>query len=781
MNLSIKKMLICGLIALCGLSTAISFGKAICYGTVNDKGQCPGWRYMDSDFFGNPKTENVKGPDGKNIKAAILVPALKNPRFFIMTSYFGPEPEVTADTGLRVIAKTEGAGGELPIMAQVSFAAEGFKRGKVSKVIKLPSGKELGNGWRMIKVPVSAFDVKAGTPIKRAHIFIQTEPGTPDSAKVFVKEISIISEPGLTYTPEQSQAKAEPETVVSKKTRYCSIFPKPYWYTDEKTFYAPEVYKMLYDDGFNVIGVPGTSPTFGKISDLPERVTRYIATAKTAAEYPGMMTYPKMTMCWQYPDDVNGRYSKVVWFNGYEANLTCPVDDAFWDERIIPYCLAYAEASKSTRTFAIMLDWEIYIKNKFRNVYGLCYCDKCWNRFLKESGVKAPELAFKDRNPWLIKNDLRLKYSQIYYKHLRELGGKLRSETDKINPKLSYWFIPTVAGGFLTELGRSLATKQAPLVVSDEDTYGKPSLALSNDEGVKSVVALVKKDLDYLKKTGIPFIYLAAIMADQDPVFHGRQAIEMAKFCDGIWIWELGKVDHYKHGRRNVMDIMKQANEAIRSGSFKIPASWMQQGKSEKVSIPAGKKGVGLSGIRSETLKMPESAYLYDVKELSGDNLKDTSLVILQNFNAHLEFDSPVVQMLREYVKNGGNLFLTHDTGFFMDSPFPEIVKGHIIPKEKGDPRHILDTKIIISNPCSPAPSFAGKEFECSFNDHLVFEAGPQGSVLARDKYNYPVIISGRFGKGKVIFSGCYYHKVEKNSIESEFTAALLDWLFTTN
>jgi hypothetical protein len=246
-------------------------------------------------------------------------------------------------------------------------------------------------------------------------------------------------------------------------------------------------------------------------------------------------------------------------------------------------------------------------------------------------------------------------------------------------------------------------------------------------------------------------------------------------------VWELGKVDHYKYGRRNVMNILKSANEVIRNGTFKIPEEWLHGPLNEKVNIPSGQKGVGLSGISATTFKLPDSTYPYEMKELSANSLKSTSLVILQNFNANLEASNPVVKMLREYVGSGGSLFLTHDTGYFMASPFPEIVKGYIIPPEQGDSRHIMDTKIIVSNPCNLSPSFGGREFDLSFNDHLVFESGPDGIVLARDKYGYPVIISGKFGKGKVIFSGCYYYNIKEDAPESLFTKSLVDWLLNTN
>jgi hypothetical protein len=227
------------------------------------------------------------------------------------------------------------------------------------------------------------------------------------------------------------------------------------------------------------------------------------------------------------------------------------------------------------------------------------------------------------------------------------------------------------------------------------------------------------------------------------------------------------------------MDILSKANKEIRSGNFKIPAEWENKKSISMDSVPAGKTGVAVSGISGSILKLPENAHLYELKEISEAHLKNASLVILQNFNAKLDADSPTVKLLRDYVKNGGNLMLLHDSGFFMASPFPEIVAGHFIPKEQGDGRHILDTTIKISNPCVIAPSLAGETYKTSFNDHLVFKIGKEGQVFAADKYNYPVIAGGKLGKGRVLFNGCYYRKVKTDSREMLFLEAMIKWFFT--
>ena len=750
--------------------------KALCYGKVQSNGKCPGWRYFDSDYFGSAKSIGIKDEKGRQIKAALLSPAMSKSRFLLITSYFGKPPQVSSRTGIRIKYKTEKIAKPFNLELQISCPAKGFKRGKCSKSMKLPEGKSIGNGWNVIKVPTDIFGIKEGTAINRVWVIPEQNRSYNADAKLFVQEISVIRENNLKYSLGNSSPSYKEYRPKDGK-RYCAIFPKPFWYTDKETFYAPEVYEMLYKDGFNVIGVPGSSPNSVKPEDLQKRVRRYSATARALHKYPGMYTYPKLTMCWSYPVEMDNKVSKVVWFNGYEAALACPVDDTYWRKRIIPYCLEYVKISKETKTFAIMFDWEIYVKNKFRNVYGLCYCNNCWKRFKKETGISLPQLSYKERNKYLITHNLRQKYSDEFYKHLHELGKELRQKTDEINPELSYWFLPGVGGAFLTNLAKVLATEKAPIICTNENTYGKPSLALSDDEGVESVVRMVKHDLNYLRSTKIPFKYLAAIMPDQNPEFHGRQAIATGKLCDGIWIWELGKAKHYKHGRRKVMDIMCKANKVLRDGTFTVPPEWLKKSKNNAEKIPEGKTGVGISGIKAELIKMPSTYHIYDLKTLNKENLKKTKLLILQNFNAKLEADSPTVKLLRDFVKNGGRLMLLHDSAYFMASPFPEIVKGSFVPKENGDGRHILDTQLHISETCKIVPDMAGKSFHCSFNDHLVFQCGSKGKIIVKDKYNYPVIIAGNFGKGRVLFNGCYYRKVKNGSIETVLLDKLIKWL----
>ncbi len=732
-------------------------------------GKNPGWRYMDSDFFGSIQIETL--PD--NSLAATLKTALQG-RFILICGNYGTEPEITPDLAIHVEFRFSQAADETPLKMLISVEDKAWgEKGKLSETFLLKT-TDNGDSWKTARIPLHAFGDYNGRRLKRIQIYPETQTNTGASGKLLVREISVIKDQQFTARDKTEAGVQKEEAAFFPGKRWCAIFPKPFWYTGTDSFYHEDVYQSLYEQGFNLIGAPGYS-TWSLPDGLLPQVQKLINTAKKVAAFPGMTTYAKMSMCWHFPDGAENRFSRMVWFNGFEQELVCPLDEHYWHERIFPYALSLAGASLQAPLQAIMLDWEIYPDTsktrKFRNVYGVCYCDRCWKQFASE--LKLPEsLPKEERFNFLQQKELRLAYSQAFYEQLEKFARELRQRTDRINPKLSYWLLPTIHGEFLTTLARALTSNAAPIFIANEDTYGKASLSIPDADALQSMARMCRQDMQVLQHMQIPFVYLAAIMGDQQPAFHGKQALTMAKYCHGIWLWELSKVEHYQHGREQLMHYISNANKKIRQNDFDIPAEWQSADTPEPEKIPAGKIGVGLSGIRAGDLPFPENWHLYEVRDLSLEALRDTRLLILQNFNVQLTADSPLLENLRQFVARGGRIFLTHDTGFFMASPWPEIVKGPFIPPEAGDPRHILDTHIKILNP-EGNPT----EYETSFNDHLVFETGTQGKVLAIDKYNYPVIISGKSGLGKVIFSGCYYRRVDSKSAEATFTMSLLQWL----
>ena len=133
----------------------------------------------------------------------------------------------------------------------------------------------------------------------------------------------------------------------------------------------------------------------------------------------------------------------------------------------------------------------------------------------------------------------------------------------------------------------------------------------------------------------------------------------------------------------------------------------------------------------------------------------------------------------RPSVGSGGGVFLTHDTAWIMASPFPEIAT-RAYPKHKVDyVRHVLDRKLVVAAKHGAVGGVpVGTGFTTEFSDHMIFKPGPQGAVIVRNAFGDPVYVAGQSGKGRVVFSGCYYgYNRALSGTERKVFFAALDWL----
>ena len=60
----------------------------------------------------------------------------------------------------------------------------------------------------------------------------------------------------------------------------------------------------------------------------------------------------------------------------------------------------------------------------------------------------------------------------------------------------------------------------------------------------------------------------------------------------------------------------------------------------------------------------------------------------------------------------------------------------------------------------------------------MIFEPGPQGIVLVRNIFGDPVYVCAQVGKGRVVFSGCYYGYARPlEGTEREVLHSVVRWL----
>ena len=106
-------------------------------------------------------------------------------------------------------------------------------------------------------------------------------------------------------------------------------------------------------------------------------------------------------------------------------------------------------------------------------------------------------------------------------------------------------------------------------------------------------------------------------------------------------------------------------------------------------------------------------------------------------------------EALREYVRSGGGLLLTHDAvGMRQHVPvFPELWVG-------GPQRVRLDSAIVaVAHPITEALN-VGESFHHSYADHIPVVVRGEVAIVVSDAEGNTVVAAGRFGKGRVVANG---------------------------
>ena len=185
-------------------------------------------------------------------------------------------------------------------------------------------------------------------------------------------------------------------------------------------------------------------------------------------------------------------------------------------------------------------------------------------------------------------------------------------------------------------------------------------------------------------------------------------------------------------------------------------------------SIALLKTGIEADGIANFLKEKGYSYYFLEPQELNIDTIPSFDLLIFPGNIPNISLAPRNWQnSVREYVKRGGNIILTHDAvggRVFPYRLFPEVATGKEMLGylEKGEFSNVFvaDEKTPLTKNLIP-----GKEYKHPYWDHFTLSVGPLGKVILKDKENNPVFVTGEFGKGFVAISGFLfgYDKFENN------------------
>jgi len=313
--------------------------------------------------------------------------------------------------------------------------------------------------------------------------------------------------------------------------------------------------RQITEAGFNVV-----SPRKG--GDDIERVRKV---ARFAQKY-GIHYMP-----WMRGTLTATEGTRLVWENGVEQDLYSPNSDELW-EWMTQLIVGYAKVSVEIPSLiGVFLDYENYAPNRQGNAYPLSYDMKILSEFAREKGIELPELKPAERHAWLVERGLHEEFAKFQIESWRARCRKLRREVDAINPKFQFCVYPAPGTLFIREaIYPEWATEEAPLILADACTYGRPSSSLSHREALEANRRRLKANMESVRKCGIPFIYIGGIdpiVRGADPEFSGRNAVMISEISDGYWVFyegpTYGKSDHEAY-----WSWFTRANRAIIEGRY---------------------------------------------------------------------------------------------------------------------------------------------------------------------------------------------------------------------
>ncbi|MFO7973199.1 MAG: hypothetical protein R6V12_01035 [Candidatus Hydrogenedentota bacterium] len=310
--------------------------------------------------------------------------------------------------------------------------------------------------------------------------------------------------------------------------------PKAGWKTEEWMI------EEAAEAGFNVYSPRAGFDDLGAVRQVTEWCEKY-----------GIYHMPWMRGSLRAPEGPEADGKRVVWANGVEQPLWSPNADAFWtwtEKYIVQYATISAQ---NPHIMGVFLDYENYAPGKVGNLYSLSYDDLTLEEFAKTQNIDLPDLALDARKSWLEEQELHEAFETFQVNHWRERCRHLRELVDQHDPTFQFCIYPAPGTPFMVQACYpEWATEQAPLILADASTYGRPARYLPQRESLERNREKLEQRMQTAKDAGIPYIYTGGIdpvVRGADPEFSGKNAVAITSVTDGYWIFYEGPkydVDH---------------------------------------------------------------------------------------------------------------------------------------------------------------------------------------------------------------------------------------------
>lgn len=326
---------------------------------------------------------------------------------------------------------------------------------------------------------------------------------------------------------------------------------------------------------------------------------------------------------------------RMLWENGSEQAIWSPNSDELW-QWLSSYIIPYAEISAQDETLmGVFLDFENYWPGGIGNLYALSYDDVIMHKFAAAKGLTLPSLPPDKRKAWLEEQQLHEEFRAFQIAHWRQKCRELRQAVDKINPRFQFNIYPAPGTMFMLEACYpEWATAQAPLLLADPWTYGRPGRFTTHERALKLNENILKRGMQIAQERGIHHIYLGGIdpvVQGADPEFCGKNALMISGLCGGYWIFYEGP--RYDKDHPEYFKWFAWANKHIEAGDF--AAAW----EPRETEDPWGFPKLKISGVPLPRTEMRS----FPLVRLRGSNV----LLVAAHQNTPLQIKMQVFRIGR--------------------------------------------------------------------------------------------------------------------------------------
>lgn len=140
------------------------------------------------------------------------------------------------------------------------------------------------------------------------------------------------------------------------------------------------------------------------------------------------------------------------------------------------------------------------------------------------------------------------------------------------------------------------------------------------------------------------------------------------------------------------------------------------------------------------------------VSDLTAHRLSRIDVLVINATRDMGDCSESWTENVRNFVANGGGIIFAHNAvgryqSAFQPPLFPEICAGFA---GLGLNRNLT----VKDASCFEKFLNAGDRYETFYSDYCRLKAGPKGNVVLLDSENQPAMVTGQYGKGKVVYTG---------------------------